>query len=323
MQTTTTSTPNRRPSPEREAMLRREIAGRYAQDAAKKREKSGGTKRPVSRKVARMTVAAIERFLSFRWGSILPGDDAGTEDLETLALIVAQAFTNPAERIAAYAAKWAPWKTPAEIDELIAYVAAFPLRWDADSLAERLGLTDEVRTRLNIKTIGAIDFPKEERAKRRKRNDKEYQQERRIKNGCTPRARSAARLQKWELVGMSRSTWYRNGKPTPDDIVSGGTVRQIRRQSVTESLMPTKSSQSGEGGAPERALPLAREGLDVRPSRSPHDDAARIGTVSKVRPHSEVNAKALGLVTTGDTHIKHLAWVFSKEHRQQFSAQPS
>ena len=58
------------------------------------------------------------------------------------------------------------------LDDLIADIAAHPIRWRADKLAHRVGLTDATRTRLGITTIGAIDVTREERAARRRERDR-------------------------------------------------------------------------------------------------------------------------------------------------------
>ena len=55
----------------------------------------------------------------------------------------------------------------AERAELIAAVVAKPLRWRADKLAARVGLTAAERERLNIRTIGAVDLDKAARKRRR------------------------------------------------------------------------------------------------------------------------------------------------------------
>jgi hypothetical protein len=72
-----------------------------------------------------------------------------------------------------------------------------------------------VRTRLKIRTIGAIDFGAAERAKRAKAKDLQRKAAERRVNGATPRRATAAHTQPWQLLKMSRATWYRKGRPTP------------------------------------------------------------------------------------------------------------
>jgi hypothetical protein len=100
-----------------------------------------------------------------------------------------------------------------ECTALINRVLAKPLRWTADTLAWRIGLTDATRTLLKITTIGATDCNKAQRAERRRQQD-----------ASAHRARRAARHrrgqgQPWELQGISRATWYRRGKPAGRETV--------------------------------------------------------------------------------------------------------
>ena len=65
------------------------------------------------------------------------------------------------------AASWAPWLPADALDDMIADITARPLRWRADSLAKRLGIDDATRTRLELRTIGAIDVTTEQRKAKR------------------------------------------------------------------------------------------------------------------------------------------------------------
>ena len=78
-------------------------------------------------------------------------------------------------RIMAWLLQYAPWLEHIERERLISQVTQCPLKWSADKLAWKLGLTDQQRTRLKIKTIGATDCSKEQRAERRKREHAERQ----------------------------------------------------------------------------------------------------------------------------------------------------
>jgi hypothetical protein len=91
-------------------------------------------------------------------------------------------------------------------------------KWRADKLAARLGLQDEERARLRIRTIGATDMPTAERAKRRKRRAREVKAAARRAAGAKSRteyeAASIARTQPWIIIGISRRTWYRRRPQT-------------------------------------------------------------------------------------------------------------
>ena len=76
-----------------------------------------------------------------------------------------------------------------------------------------MGLTEEVRTRLRITTIGAIDLTKDEREEARKARKVEAKRKKRRKQGTKPRneylALSKEHAKPWVAEGCSRAKWYR------------------------------------------------------------------------------------------------------------------
>jgi hypothetical protein len=56
----------------------------------------------------------------------------------------------------------------ADRERLISEVTQCPLKWSADKLGWKLRLSDDQRTRLKIRTIGAMGITKDQRAERRK-----------------------------------------------------------------------------------------------------------------------------------------------------------
>ena len=76
-------------------------------------------------------------------------------------------------RIASWLDRYASWIDVPSRERLISEVVSCPLKFSADKLAWKIGLTDAVRTALKIRTIGAIDYTKEQRQARRKRQDAE------------------------------------------------------------------------------------------------------------------------------------------------------
>jgi hypothetical protein len=76
-------------------------------------------------------------------------------------------------RIASWLDRYASWIDVPSRERLISEVIACPLKFSADKLAWKIGLTDAMRTALRIRTIGAIDCTKEQRQARRKRQDAE------------------------------------------------------------------------------------------------------------------------------------------------------
>ena len=116
-------------------------------------------------------IRELERLFADRYGTMLPNDDAGLDDIFVIANHLAH-LAEPDQRIRAWLRRWAPWHGDDRTVALIRAVTSKPLKWRADALAQRLGLDYATRTRLGITTIGAIDCGKVKRATlRRKRNN--------------------------------------------------------------------------------------------------------------------------------------------------------
>jgi hypothetical protein len=102
---------------------------------------------------------------------------------------------------------------------MIARVIAKPIRWRADALGRLLRLTDAERTELKITTIGSVDVPRAERMKRRRERARQRKAAKRRAAGAVPRAeylaRCRAKPKPWVILGVSRSGYYRLGRPAP------------------------------------------------------------------------------------------------------------
>jgi hypothetical protein len=162
-------------------------------------------------------IAELRRLFTARYGRVLPDDDAGRDD----ALIMAHHLANRPDagrHISSWLTLWAPWMTSSEAAALTAKVLAKPLRWRADTLANLLHLTEAERQRLSITTIGACDLNKAGRLSRRRLRARLRKEERRRAAGAKSRAdyeaNSVNRTRPWEVLQMSRASWYRSGKPT-------------------------------------------------------------------------------------------------------------
>lgn len=190
----------RRPSPEQVALRKREIAKRYARKASKSFNKKPRT-------TAALRLADLTRYLDDRFGKMtVPESDEGVD----LARIVAHhlgGLTDAPRRVSSWIATCAPWLPIPERERLISEVSENRLRWSADKLGWKLKLTDATRSRLGITTIGAIDCNRDQRRARRKAKQKEYDRLRR------PKVPKSAKP--WLVMGISRATWYRLGKPRP------------------------------------------------------------------------------------------------------------
>jgi hypothetical protein len=177
------------------------FARRHRRKQAQRRGRTGS--------LVGIRVAELERVMRDRYGEQLPDDDAGRDDLFVI-LNHAAYYADAKPRMLAAAASWAPWINADALDDLIADITARPLRWRADSLAKRLGVTDEQRTRLALRTIGAIDVTAEQRQKRRKERDRLEKQAKRRAAGIMPRTPPReTRSGQARDRGISERTWRR------------------------------------------------------------------------------------------------------------------
>lgn len=178
-------------------------------------------------------IAELERLFADRWGEQLPPDDAGRDDLFVL-LNHAAYYAEPGPRMHAKAARWAPWLAADALADMIADIRARPLRWRADKLAQRLGVDDATRTRLALRTIGAVDVTAEQRQASRKERDRLAKDAQRRAAGVPRRPARPIDLshcQPWRDAGVSRATWF----------------RRQRLQHIPTSMLPTRQShRSGE-----------------------------------------------------------------------------
>jgi hypothetical protein len=86
---------------------------------------------------------------------VLPEDDAGRDDLLVLINYVVQ--VNRGDPIGAAVREtraWSPWLDSTEAKRLAEEALQRPIKFKADTLARRLGVTQELRILLGFKTIG-------------------------------------------------------------------------------------------------------------------------------------------------------------------------
>lgn len=125
----------------------------------------------------------LTRFFRYKYGTELPDDDAGRDDMRAMFEHMAR-LNNGRARMKSFAELWAPWLSADELGTLIDDITAGPPRFDsADELGQRIGLKDAVRTALTITTIGGIGCNKEQRLARRKAEKAAAERERRRLKG--------------------------------------------------------------------------------------------------------------------------------------------
>ena len=91
------------------------------------------------------------------------------------------ALNDAPRRITQWVNTYAPWISPRDLERLIAETQHKPRRWTADKLGWKLGITEEQRDRLKIRTIAAKGVNKQMRAQARKRKDAEQAKLRRAR----------------------------------------------------------------------------------------------------------------------------------------------
>lgn len=165
---------NQRPTPERLAALKLEIEQRYRLQAkeAKKHNRSRG--------MAAFRLAELTRWLDDAHGKGVELE-ATTQSYAIVRIFAHHigALKDAPRRITIWASVYAPWINPRDLERLINEVTHCPLKWSADKLAWKLKLTDAKRTELNIRTIGAIDCSKDQRAERQRTRRAEAERKRR------------------------------------------------------------------------------------------------------------------------------------------------
>jgi hypothetical protein len=180
---------NHRPTPQRIAALKIEIAKRY-----KHQSKVG--KR--TRSMAAIRISELTRWLDHVVGT---GTGTGTgAELEPsewsagIARIFVHHLVTLSDgnrKAADWMATYSPWIERRDREQMISEANHCPIKWSADKLAWKIRLTDAKRTELKITTIGAIDCNQDQRKARRKRENAERQK----------RLRAAKRLARVHHIG--------------------------------------------------------------------------------------------------------------------------
>ena len=180
------------------------------------------------RMVGKIRIGALNRVFGYRYGRgtkviedrvfvdtdyVFPDDDAGLEDLKIL--LHHYAWSNPLA-VPRILKMRAPWAGHNRATSIIEEIFTYPRGWRSETLGKVLRFTGAEWKLLRVRTIAPIDMSKEDR--------RAYSQElavrrRRIQRGQQRRDQylaqnSLSRMKPWLALGISRSEWYRQGKPT-------------------------------------------------------------------------------------------------------------
>jgi hypothetical protein len=187
-----------------------EVEGRYAWARRQARKQT-----PPDRLMVINRAREVRAVLEARYGETLPDDDAARAGLALLLSYVAQLNPgNAGPTVAAEARLLAPWMPHAERRAFVdGVIGEPPHKLKADAIAERLGVTNELRTRLGLTTIGCCDLTRAERNRLTRRRKTDAERERRHRRDVKPRpdylagfANSAKNTEPWKAAGVSRAT---------------------------------------------------------------------------------------------------------------------
>jgi hypothetical protein len=259
-------------------------------DLERRRKRKKG-KRP---SIATLRVCELNRLYYSRYrGDLLPDDDDGRDSIQIMINHLAM-LANPRLRIADWLRRCAPWFSESEAEPLIEAALRKPIRWMADTLAARLNLTDAERSRLKIRSVGAVDFTKEQRAQRRREKSRLASEAKRRAVGAKPQSQSSSRTEPWKAQGVSRRTWYRRlarRRGTTSTAVYGADVAQHRQQYVACSFTSDEPVPLPLAAAPEEArqslvAPAVQQPLLGYPASTSSTSPSRAATPFDWRRHS-------------------------------------
>jgi hypothetical protein len=102
-------------------------------------------------------IGHIRKWLQHHYGHTLPNDTAGRDAAFVMCSHLANGPDAP-KRIRNWLSLNTPWMMLPEREAMLASAIGHPYRWNADKLAHTLGgVTDAVRERFGLWTIGAVD----------------------------------------------------------------------------------------------------------------------------------------------------------------------
>jgi hypothetical protein len=279
---------------------------RYAR--AKRAEQ--GAREPFDTRMARLRSRDLETLFAFRWGNVLPDDDAGIGDAIILAHHVRNLRGDLRRNILASLMRWAPWLTPERANDIATEAIERPRRWRAPTLGWRMQLTEADRAMLGITTIRAINCTDEQQAENRRAKSRQRTEAGRRAEGAVPRAaylaaNSLSRQKPWEAEGICRRTWERRRKANETN-VAGARVASPYAPYLASSAGPELATPAapdlsqaaeirheGEMSAPSSAA-LGRSGAgNLEGGRRPIDTARKKASssagISGTSPHHGVN----------------------------------
>ncbi len=164
---------------------------------APKTSRRGGRPNKETGRVIPLRCKDLNKLFQYRYGITLPDDDAGRDEAEVMLAHLA-ALTNAEDRMDHFLDLRCPWMPGSERATIKALAEHSRSWWTADQLAARLNLNMEVRTKLGITTIGAVDFDRD--ARKALRLEKQRIRQRKNRSRTRKQSKSSAGISERSLV---------------------------------------------------------------------------------------------------------------------------
>ena len=205
-----------------------------------------------NRAIGSQRIGDLNKLFASRYGGnresyVFPDDDAGLEDLKIL--LHHYALNNPLAMSRIFKLR-APWMDEAAANRCLEQIEAFPQKWRTDTLGRKLNLTGAEWRTLRLRTIAPVDMTRQERVAFSQALARQRRQAKRRSKGKKPRAeylaKSLSHTKPWLAHNISRSTWYRRGKPTAGSGDTG--VDTIKIPNATTRPVPPSTGMGGDRG---------------------------------------------------------------------------
>lgn len=191
-----------------------EVAQRYREMAKRQAKRHPQSK---SRTFAALRIRELTVLYEHLWPRGIPAGDIGYQAARVMVHHIAR-LRHADRRMDGWLGYCVPWIDLGDRETIMREAVECRLKWRADKLAWKFGVTDTMRTELKLTTIGAIDVSKAERLKRRKEQNNNQMRAKRRDNGVKSRPEylKAIKLTSppWVVAGCSRATWYRRQRET-------------------------------------------------------------------------------------------------------------
>jgi hypothetical protein len=230
-------------------------------EARRNRRKSG---RPAS--PADVRECEINKVIDHVFGASLPDDDYGREVLYELLNQLALRGASPGEMRDRALDLLPELDDDDSLDILIKGIGIGRKR-RADQSARALGVTYEMRTFLDLRTIGACDMSKKQRDAIQRQKEAADKRWKREQAGAKPQAESARQNKPWKLEGISESTYYRRKKRAAENAAN---------DAVTALRTSYQAPSSFEQPEPESVVSEVPETYGAVLSRRDLENVARL-----------------------------------------------